>query len=151
MSGLVLQATETLRATGGRMTAQRRVILEALDTLDGHPTAEQVYQAVASRDETINLSTVYRTLGWLAENGLIRPRRLRTGESDRCQRFEPAPPAEHHHFVCTRCGQVIEFESPHIERVKGEISGQITATIERATLTLYGVCCDCRVLEKLGK
>ena len=150
MSGLVLQATETLRATGGRMTAQRRVILEALDTLGGHPTAEQVHQAAARQDEAINLSTVYRTLGWLAENGLIRPRRLRTGESDRCQRFEPAPPAEHHHFVCTRCGQVIEFQSPHIERVKAEIADQIAATIERATLTLYGVCDACLGQEQKG-
>jgi Fe2+ or Zn2+ uptake regulation protein len=97
---------------------------------------------------SINPSTVYRTLGWLAENGLIRQRRLRTGESDRCQRFEPAPPAEHHHFVCTTCGQVIEFQSPDIERVKGEVADEIAATIERATLTLYGVCDACSEYER---
>ena len=144
MSGLVLQATEMLRTTGGRMTAQRRIILEALDALGGHPTAEQVYDAARVRDTTINSSTVYRTLGWLAEVGLIRPRRLRTGPGDRCQRFEPAPPAEHYHFVCSRCGQVLEFESPYIEQVKTEVAQQAGVAIERATVTLYGLCHACQ-------
>ncbi len=87
MVNLVSQASKALRANGGRMTAQRRLILETLDELGGHPTAEQVYNAVRQRVPTINPSTVYRTLSWLAEAGLVRPRQLRVGPSDRSERF----------------------------------------------------------------
>jgi Fur family transcriptional regulator, ferric uptake regulator len=141
MGRLVTQAAGVLRLHGGRMTGQRRLILETLDRMGGHPTAEQIYDAVRRRDETINPSTIYRTLGWLAEAGLVNPRRLEPGL--RREQFDPALPGEHHHFVCTRCGRVIEFAAEQIEQIKKGFARQQGVAIERASLTLYGVCAEC--------
>ena len=144
MSELVHQATDLLHMTRGRMTAQRRLILETLDAMGGHPTAEQIYDAVRKRDRSINPSTVYRTLGWLAEVGLVNSRRLQSERREkRKEQFDPALPAEHHHFVCTHCGKVIEFESLSIEQIKDEFAFEHQARVERASLTLYGLCADC--------
>jgi Fur family ferric uptake transcriptional regulator len=140
MGRLVAQAAGVLRTSGGRMTAQRRLILETLDRMGGHPTAEQIYDAVRRRNATINPSTIYRTLGWLAEVGLVNSRRLEPG---RREQFDPALPGEHHHFVCTRCGRVIEFAAEQIEQVKTGFARQQGVTIERASLTLYGICAQC--------
>lgn len=143
MTTLMSRATKALRANGGRMTSQRRLILETLDELGGHPTAEQVYNAVRQRVPTINPSTVYRTLSWLAEVGLVRPQQLRVGPGDRSERFEPSPRAEHFHFVCNGCGQVIEFEAPEVESVGLQFGQQHRVIIERASLTFYGWCEAC--------
>jgi Fe2+ or Zn2+ uptake regulation protein len=145
MSTLVSQAEKTLRARGGRMTAQRRLILEALDRLGGHPTAEQVYRAVHDRDMAINPSTVYRTLGWLEEAGLVSHRHLDQGpRGEHCERFDPGSPIEHHHFVCSVCGRVEEFESAQIEAAKLDFMRRYGAQVEQASLTFHGICASCR-------
>ena len=48
------------------------------------------------------------------------------------ERFDPVTPVEHHHFVCTACGRVIEFESTHIEIIKQDFAGQHGAAVERS-------------------
>lgn len=144
MSELVAQAAQALRESGGRMTAQRRAVLETLEEIGGHPTAEEIYAAARRRDVSINASTVYRTLSWLEQAGLLNPAWL---GPDRCRRQEPfggALPVEHHHFVCTLCGQVIEFAAPAIEDIKAAFAREHSAQIERAALTLYGVCAGCK-------
>jgi len=140
-----MEATATARASGGRMTAQRRLVLETLQSLGGHPTAEEVYRATREHDASIHPSTVYRTLDWLEAAGLVSHRHLDAGLNDeRCERFDPAVPLEHHHFVCTGCGQVIEFASPRIEEAKAEFAEKYRARVSQASLTLYGLCAECR-------
>jgi Fe2+ or Zn2+ uptake regulation protein len=143
MGGLVMQATDAFRAAGGRMTMQRRLIIETLETLGGHPTAEQVYQAARRRDVTLNPTTVYRTLTWLAEAGLVGSRRLEP-HGDRCEHYEPILSSEHQHFICTRCGAVIEFSAPDIEKTKREFTRRYGVRIDTASLTLHGLCRVCR-------
>ncbi|HEX9117628.1 MAG TPA: transcriptional repressor [Anaerolineae bacterium] len=144
MSELLDQAAQALRDSGGRMTAQRRTIIEALERIGGHPTAEEIYDAARNGDAEINPSTVYRTLSWLEQAGLLSPTWL---GSDRCRRQEPlvgALPAEHHHFVCNECGQIVEFSEPLIESVKTRFAAEHGAHITRATLIFYGLCSTCQ-------
>lgn len=149
MGSLILQATTVLRARGGRMTAQRRTILRTLEELGGHPTAEEVYAAVHEQDVTLNPSTVYRTLAWLEEAGLVSHCHLDAGpDGEHSERYDPAAPIEHHHFVCTGCGRVVEFESPRIAEIKAAFAGQHGVRVERAALTLYGLCTACQDASK---
>lgn len=143
MPSLTLEGAAAVRAAGGRMTAQRRLILETLDAIGGHPTAEQVFQAAHRRDATLHPTTVYRTLGWLADAGLVNPRHMEP-RGDRCEHYDPASPSEHHHFVCTGCGRVIEFTPPQIEQIKQQFAALHGAAIQQASLTLHGLCAECR-------
>lgn len=144
MSTLVDEALECLSARGGRMTAQRRLILETLDSLSGHPTAEELYEQLKPLAPDLNLSTVYRTLRWLEKEGLVGTRWF---GPDRQERFDLASPAEHHHFVCTACQQVIEFDSRDIQRLKKQFEKDYGAKLEFASVTLYGLCADCAAAE----
>lgn len=123
------------------MTAQRRLILETLEDLERHPTAEELYEAASKRDSNLNLSTVYRTLRWLEQEGLVSSRRF--DEERRQERFDPFLPAEHHHFLCTVCKQVIEFHDPSIEAIKSNFEEQTGAHVESASVTFYGLCLQC--------
>lgn len=144
----VSDAIAIARMTGGRMTAQRRLILETLNALGGHPTADEILTAARRRDASLNPSTVYRTLAWLERAGLVNHCHLDSGpDGERSERYDPVTPTEHHHFVCTACGQVIEFEAPDLGRVKAEVARQNRCVVERAALTLFGLCGRCQDLK----
>jgi len=145
MDTLVDLAAQRLHTHGGRMTSQRRLILEALDCLGCHPTAEEIFAVVKQRDPSVNLSTIYRTLRWLEQEGLISARRF--DESRRQERFDAVLPTEHHHFQCTICKSVIEFDHPSIQVIKAQFAGSSGCQVQSASMMLYGLCPQCRHLQ----
>ncbi len=140
---LLDQITSRLRAEGGRMTSQRRLILEALLECPDHPTAEEIFEQVRMNDPSVHLSTVYRTLRWLEEEGFVSPRWFE--DERRQERFDPvmADNREHDHFRCRVCNTIIEFSEPLMEEIKTAYLRQFGGRIENATLTFYGICQDC--------
>ena len=55
-----------------RMTHQRRIILNYLEKVDTHPTADDIYKEVRKELPKISLGTVYRNLEILSQNGMIK-------------------------------------------------------------------------------
>jgi len=146
MNILLNEVMQRLHEQGGRMTAQRRMILEALQCLGCHPTAEEIFAVVSQRDPSLNLSTVYRTLRWLEQEGLVSGRRF--DETGRTERFDPVHPIEHYHFICTVCKSVIEFEQPLIEQVKKDFAAQWGVQVTQASVTLSGICSNCLRIDR---
>ena len=143
LNPLLQHAAQTLTTTGGRMTAQRRLILSALAECVDHPTAEEIYHRVQTKNPALNLSTVYRTLRWLEQEGLVNSRHF-DGEPHQ-DRFDPVAEqgSDHHHFRCRVCNHIIEFEAPLLEQVKQIFSQQQGGQVESAALVLYGLCAEC--------
>ena len=129
------------------MTMQRRLILETLENLSSHPSAEELHSIVRQQYPDIHLSTVYRTLRWLEEEGLISSRWFE--EERRQERFDPAIPVEHQHFLCTRCKKVIEFDSPLVDDIAKEFEKDSGARIDSTTVVFYGLCKSCRAETQL--
>jgi Fe2+ or Zn2+ uptake regulation protein len=129
------------------MTEQRRLILETLKSVQGHPTAEELHQLVKRRAPGLHLSTVYRTMRWLEEEGLINS--LWLEEERRQERFDTSFMTEHHHFVCTRCKQVVEFDSPELDHIQAAYEQEQGVKVENASLVFYGLCRPC-LLEMQG-
>ncbi len=141
MEMLLDRARKRLHAQGGRMTAQRQLILETLEDHSGHPTAEEIYQLAREQDPSLHLSTVYRTLRWLEQEGLVKPRLFK---DDRLQeRFDPVHPTDHHHFVCLGCKKVIEFDNRLLESIKASFAKENGSRVDSAALVLYGLCSSC--------
>jgi Fe2+ or Zn2+ uptake regulation protein len=138
---LLQETRQRLHSQGGRMTSQREIILAALDSLDTHPTAEELHAIAAREDPSLNLSTVYRTLRWLEQEGLVSTRRF--DEDRRQDRFDRMLPSQHHHFLCTSCGSVIEFDNPAIKALQANFESQHSARVESISLTFYGLCARC--------
>ena len=141
---LVEQVTEKLHAEGGRMTPQRRLILDALKCCADHPTAEEIYLRARASDTSLHLSTVYRTLRWLEEEGFVSPRWFE--DERRQERFDPVSDnnPDHFHFRCRVCNAIVEFPQPLIEEIKQAYQEHYGGQVESATLTLYGICQRCQ-------
>ena len=93
------------RERGFPLTAQRRVVFEALLGHTDHPTAESIYEEVRQRLPEIHRATVYRTLERLVELG-VATRVHRLGPA---ARFDPNVD-RHDHAVCVRCGAMEDLE-----------------------------------------
>ena len=133
---------EACRKSGAKLTHQRMEIFrEVAQTVD-HPDVEKVYQGVRERMPTISLDTVYRTLWWLKELGLIRtlgPPRERT-------RFD-ANLYRHHHFVCVKCRLTRDFYSDKLDKLTLPESVQSIGLVETAQVEVKGVCLECAAKE----
>ena len=55
-----------------KLTKQRKVILDELRKIEGHPTAEDIFEVVKKLQPNIGLCTVYRNLDRFSSLGLIR-------------------------------------------------------------------------------
>jgi len=135
----LLRELETL---GVRITAQRRALIEAIQTADGHLDATMLLEAARKRDTRINRATVYRTLELLKKLGLIDELDLMhmTGEK---HFYEVRTTVDHLHLACVECGRIEEFTSPLFERLKTEISLRNQFEIRVIRLEVGGCCKTC--------
>jgi Fe2+ or Zn2+ uptake regulation protein len=138
------QLRDTFRATGRRLTSQRRLILDVLEESDAHLDAETLFVRAKGRDPDISLATVYRTLAVLKEMGLVEEHSL--GEDHR--HFEAVRDKPHYHFICLACGRVVEFDTPLMVQVREDISEREGVCITDIHLRLSGYCAQCQ--ESMG-
>src|ERR1044072_289280 len=66
---LKAKASEQIRPA---LTRQRKVVLEAVQAGDHHPTAAEVFDAARTAMPGISFATVYNSLRDLKEKGLVR-------------------------------------------------------------------------------
>ena len=90
---------------GFRLSKQRKVILEELQKVTSHPTADEVYDMVRKIIPRISLGTVYRNLEFLSSKGLV----LKLGAPGEQKRFDGIP-SPHPHIRCEVCTAVADVE-----------------------------------------
>lgn len=131
---------EALRECGVRLTAPRRVILEAALRTKGHFTAEELLDRLHAEGISASKATLYRTLGLLVEKGLLEPREFERGSL----RYEVAAGEDHHdHMICTACGTVHEFVDPEIERLQAEACDRFGFRMLGHSHRIFGLCARC--------
>jgi Fe2+ or Zn2+ uptake regulation protein len=130
---------EAFRRSGRRLTHQRRLILEVLESGVGHLDAEGLHDRVKARDTRISLATIYRTLAALKGLGLVEENRL--GEEH--GHYEAVRSGPHFHFTCRACGAVVEFDAPEIVRLSGRLRRKAGLRVDRVQLALSGRCARC--------
>lgn len=126
-----------------RNTIQRALVLEAVNTLRCHATADEIYEAIAARYPTISRGTVYRNLKLLCESGDIR--KIETmGGSDRydhrCH--------DHYHARCNRCGRVFDIEMPYLAGLEAQIQDAHGFLVSGHDILFRGICPLCQAQEK---
>ena len=129
---------ERLRAQGYRLTPQRELILDAVDTL-GHATPDAVLAEVRKSSSALNVSTVYRTLEVLEQLGLVRHAHL----SDRAPTYHSVRDHEHFHLVCRNCHKVVSVDPGVLDPVLTRLRGEFDFEVDVGHLTVFGRCLDC--------
>ena len=117
------------------MTGQRRVIARVLSDAKDHPDVEEVHRRAHAVDTRISLSTVYRTLKLLADNGILERHDFGAGRG----RYEEAARSHHDHLIDIETGRVIEFRNEDIERIQQRVARELGFDLVGHRLELYGV------------
>ena len=132
--------TEQLRARGYRMTPQRMAILHVLRHKGTHLSPSDVYKYAKQGLPGLTEPTVYRTLEFLAQNGLVRPSQSVHGHLT----YEIAG-EDHHHVICRVCGSEIEVEHTLLETLYKKLETASGYRSIDSHVTFFGVCPKCQV------
>jgi Fur family transcriptional regulator, stress-responsive regulator len=108
----VAPLVDRLRERGWRLTAQRRVIAEAMAGEHVHLTVDEVFERARAVLPEVSRATVYNTLHELVGMGEIHE----MTHADGRKRYDPNVEHRHHHLVCVDCGQILDVEAadPHL-------------------------------------
>jgi Fur family peroxide stress response transcriptional regulator len=126
------------RAARKRTTRQLEQVFAALQGDHTHPFAHQIYQRVHRKLPRISLATVYRNLRSLVEEGKIRTLLL----DEQGARFDPET-SPHDHFVCERCGRVVDLFLRRARQVDLSPLAKPGYIVTTHSLTVHGTCQVC--------
>lgn len=131
-----------MKARGLRLTGQRKILAELLETAEEHLDAESVYQLAKTKDETIHRATVYRTLNKLKKLGLVDELDLMHVSGER-HYYEIRPSTLHIHLVCTTCKRVDEPDEAFWDDLKRRVENENGFRPEVVRVEMAGVCAAC--------
>ena len=126
------------REAGLKVTTQRLEIYRELLMATDHPTAESLHRRLQMKLPTLSLDTVYRTLATLASHELIN--KVETAAS--IARFE-ATHILHHHIVCRKCGEIMDFMWSLIDDAALPDEIRNWGKIDHKNVVVSGVCNKC--------
>jgi Fur family peroxide stress response transcriptional regulator len=127
----------------GAMTVQRRTIYDILATAQDHPTAADIIERLKAGGHNFAYATVYNTLKYLTEEGLVHELKLEGDASRYDARTE-----DHQHIVCTSCGKVDEVFAETPSDWLLTISKQTGYEITKEQILFKGVCEECQSATK---
>jgi Fur family ferric uptake transcriptional regulator len=126
-----------------RNTRQATSIEAALREADGFRTAQDLFAQLRERGEKVGLTTVYRHLNQLVEDGSADV--VHTAEGEAQFRLcgtngRPGAADHHHHLVCRVCGRSVEVSGPEVEEWADRVAQAAGYTDISHTLEVFGRC-----------
>ncbi len=122
-----------------RNTIQKELVLKAVNELKRHVTADEVYDFIKKDYPTIGKGTVYRNLGVLVEEGLVRKVEIPDGPD----RFDFTL-KNHYHVRCVKCGEVFDVDMDVITDLEDRIRDTHGMEFLSYDISFKGVCPACR-------
>jgi len=121
------------------LTRQRDAVLQVIRGSENHLTASEIYEAARRRLPSISYATVYNSLKYLKDAGLIHEISFGNGAS----RYDRVT-ERHDHALCTSCGKLVDFDLAVSRDIVRAAVRKTRFKPETIHLTLRGLCPDCR-------
>src|SRR5919199_910088 len=125
------------------LTPQRQVVLRVIQESDNHLTANEIFEVARKIRPSISFATVYNSLRYLKDAGLIHEISFGNGAS----RYDRVTD-RHDHAICTLCGKLVDFDLSATQELLRAAARKSKFKPESIHLTLRGLCPDCREKNK---
>ncbi len=126
-----------------RITSQREAVLSIFVENNGkHLTPDEVYERLAHRNSHISKATIYRSIELLEEMGFLS--KINFGDGLERYELKNEHGHQHHHVVCTECGQIYALEEDLLDDIEKIVEKRTNFTITDHQLNFYGLCPKCR-------
>jgi len=121
-----------LREAGGRFSAARRLVLEALFAADAPLPAEAISPG-------LDRASVYRALEYLEELGVVR--HVHLGHSPGLYALTGG--GEKEYLVCERCDKVTAVPAERLDAVRELVERELGYRARFSHFPIVGLCADC--------
>jgi Fur family ferric uptake transcriptional regulator len=130
-----------LSQAGLKRGGARERVIELLASKSCALSAVEIEDELRAGGRPTGRASIYRVLDLLVEHGLAE--RLEVGDGQ--ARFERSHPGgeHHHHLVCDRCGRLVAFDDPGLERAIDRLSDRLGVRIDSHDVLLHGACERC--------
>lgn len=127
-----------LHDAGLRATRPRMAVYQALGSLGGHRSADEVATRIADDGTPLPRTSVYNALRVMADVGLVMIADTGSGPT-----LYEVSDEWHHHFVCRVCGAIIDVPCSSDDHpcMTAQVPGG--GEIESAQIIFRGVCGAC--------
>ena len=133
---------QRIRESGNKLTRAREVVLQALESFEGHPSSTDILDIVETLDESVGRASVFRALDLFTQLSIIRPTVISSGTT-RTTQYVLMPDGHHHHIVCLNCQRTIEFDDCDLDKLQHELEARMNVILTGHLLEFYGFCSDC--------
>lgn len=124
------------------LTKQRRTILRVIRESDKHLTANEVFDDARRLLPGISFATVYNSLNYLKNQGLIGEIKFGTDANLYDRKL-----TRHDHALCNNCGKLVDLELTIPVKLLKEAASRSKFKPETIELTLRGLCPECNGQE----
>jgi Fur family peroxide stress response transcriptional regulator len=124
------------------LTPQREAVLRVVNDSEDHLTANEIYEAARRLLPSISFATVYNSLKYLKEAGLLREITFGKASSRYDRETE-----RHDHAICSCCGKLVDFDLDETAQLMRAAARRSRFKPESVHLTLVGVCPGCQTKD----
>jgi Fur family ferric uptake transcriptional regulator len=133
-------AITTLRVRGLRVSAARRLVLEALFAADAPVTAEAIADGLGGQFPQSDLASVYRNLDTLEEIGLVRHFHVAHGAG----RYALASKHQAGYVACEHCGAHRPLDRGTVAQIAAVLREACGYDPQLVHFPMVGRCPECR-------
>ena len=119
----------------------RLVVLDAFLLHEQHITPEDLETYLKEKGYKFAAGFVSDTLELMCRFGFAQKHRFQNGEV----RYEHRHLGQHHdHMICTKCGEIVEFENRQLEELQIRIAMDYGFYMLQHQMEIYGLCSRCQ-------
>lgn len=135
------KAKEYCEGKGARFTHLREKVYELLLNKEGSIGAYELLDELKLTEASAKPATVYRTLDFLLEFGLIH-RLESTNAFVACHHFDCNHPVQF--LICDTCGLVKEIQSEGLKDKLDKQAHSVGFNVTKQTIEAHGTCASCQ-------
>ncbi len=124
------------------LTRRRQTVLRVIQESDTHLTANEVFDDARRLLPGISFATVYNSLNYLKNKGLIGEIKFGTAANLYDRKL-----TRHDHALCNKCGKLVDLELTIPNKLLEEAANRSKFKPESIELTLRGLCPECSEQE----
>ena len=141
------EAIEAVRRSGLRLTAARRLVLEALLKARAPISAEEIADGLGGRMTQSDIASVYRNLETLGELGLVRHFHAGHGPG----RYVLESFGDREYLACESCGMLESVEPSSLDGVRDKVREVSGFEARFSHFPIVGLCAKCAKKRSKGK
>jgi Fur family ferric uptake transcriptional regulator len=123
-----------------RATPARMALMGFLKFSDKPVDVQTMIDYLEKRGINTDPATVFRIVNMFTKTGLTKQIQLQEGKF----RYELSSKAEHHHLVCSKCGDIQDISDCNIDVLENHIEKKKNFKVASHSLEFFGICSNCQ-------